>query len=143
MEITSRGIIFKEVDNKKCIISIKRTKFKENGEYVYYTFPGGHVEENESFETAVIREIYEELGIEVSIEKLFKDIFNEDLKRRELFYICNYESGNIGTGNGEEWQNVDYEKYGKYEICYIPINEIPNYNLLPNEIANDLYKKEI
>jgi len=142
MEITSRGIIFKEINNQKCIVSIKRTKYREDGEYVYYTFPGGHVESGETFEDALIREIEEELGIKVEIEKIFKDIFNEDLKRRELFYICNYVSGNIGTGTGEEWQNVDYKKYGKYAICYIPISEIPNYNLLPKDISNDLYKKE-
>ena len=142
MEITSRGIIFKEINNKKCIVSIKRTKYIEDGEYVYYTFPGGHVENGEIFEEALIREIEEELGIKVKVKEIFKDIFNEDLKRRELFYICEYVSGTIGTGIGEEWQNVDYKKYGKYEICYIPIYDFYNYNLLPKEIAKDLFEKE-
>ena len=143
MEATARGIIFKEVNGEKCIVSIKRTKYINDGEYVYYTFPGGHVEGNETFEEAVIREIEEELGIKIKVKELFKDIFNEDLKRKELFYICEYISGEIGTGTGEEWQNVDYKKYGKYEICYIPISGIPNYNLLPKEIANEVYSKNI
>ena len=142
MEITSRGILFEEIDNKKCIVSIKRTKYREDGDYVYYTFPGGHVENGETFEDALIREIEEELGIKIKVKKLFKDIFNDELKRRELFYICDYVSGNIGTGTGEEWQNVDYKKYGKYEISYIPIKDIPIYNLLPKEIANDLYNNK-
>ena len=143
MEATARGVIFKEVNNEKCIVSIKRTKYRDDGEYIYYTFPGGHVEENETFEETVIREIEEELGIKIEVKELFKDIFNEDLKRKELFYICEHISGEFGTGTGEEWQNIDYKKYGKYEICYIPINDIPSYNLLPKEIAEDLYNKKM
>ena len=135
MQKTARGIIFKEIDGNKCIVSIKRTKYTDDGEYIYYTFPGGHVENDESFTETLIREIDEELGVKVEIENLLLELYNTDLDREEKFYICKRVSGVIGTGTGPEWQNVDYKKYGKYEICYINIDEILNYNLLPKEVS--------
>lgn len=140
MESTSRAIILKKDDKGKYFISIKRTKYNGDSEYVYYTFPGGHVEENETFEETLIREVKEELGIEILIVSEFESIFNEDLNRDEKFYLCEHKSGIIGTGNGPEWTNVNIEKYGKYEIERIYIDEIKYYNILPKEIASKLEK---
>ena len=134
---TARAIII--IDNK--LVSIKRTKIKPNGTYIYYTFPGGHVENDETFEETLLREVYEELGIEVEIIEEFESLYNDDLDKYEKFFICNYVSGKIGTGTGEEWQNVDIEKYGKYEIEYIEISNLLKYNLLPEAIKEKLYKK--
>lgn len=138
---TGRAVIFTE--NKDEIISIKRTKYNENGEVIkeYYTLPGGHLEEGESFETATIREIYEELGIDVKIQELLLEMYNEDLKQEEKFYICSHISGKIGTGTGEEWQNSDYIKYGKYELTTLKIKDLDKYNLLPLNVRDEIIKK--
>lgn len=40
--------------------------------YGLWSYPGGHVEENETLEEAVIREVKEELGVELVKPKLFK-----------------------------------------------------------------------
>ena len=46
----------------------------------YYTFPGGHLEEFETLEEGVIREIKEEFGIHVSvIKKLYESKTTEDM----------------------------------------------------------------
>ena len=37
---------------------------------LYYVFPGGQVEEKESPEQAVVREIEEELGLKVDVDRL-------------------------------------------------------------------------
>lgn len=66
-EITSRGIIIQ--DNK--VLLIHRRK---NGDE-YFVFPGGGVEDDESPEEAVLREIFEETGLSVlSLEKAFEII---------------------------------------------------------------------
>ena len=40
----------------------------------YFVFPGGGVEENESLESALVREIKEEFNIDIKIEKLLFQI---------------------------------------------------------------------
>ncbi len=133
---TGRAIIF--IDNK--IISIKRIKLINGIEKLYYTLPGGHIENDETFEDATIREVYEELGINIEIIEEFAHIYNYDLNRDEKFFICKLISGTIGTGTGPEWNEYN-EIYGKYEIVIINVNEIKEYNLLPLEIKDMLIQK--
>lgn len=137
---TGRAIILTENNE---IITIKRTRYNEDGSIkrLYYTFPGGHLEGVETYEEATIREVYEELGINVELENEFLSLCNEDLQRDEKFYIAKIVSGTIGTGNGPEFQNIDYKKYGKYEIVNIKINELEDYNLLPIEVKEKIIDK--
>ena len=136
MQKTGRAIILK--DNS--IIFVKRTKYNEDGSIktVYYTFPGGHLEGNETFEQATIREVYEELSVNVEIEKEFMELYNKELNRSEKFFLVNINSGIIQNGNGPEFQNVDYKKYGKYEIVSINIKDLEKYNILPIEVKNKI-----
>lgn len=141
-EKTGRAIML--TDHNK-LVTIKRTKYK-NGKIVkeYYTFPGGHVEEGESFETATLRELEEELGIRAKIEKEFCHLFNEELQREEAFFLVKHISGEIGSGKGPEFVNINYERYGKYEIVLLDIQKLQNYTLYPLEIRDlliSLYSK--
>ena len=69
------------------------------------TFPGGHVEKNESFTDAVIREVFEETGLKISAPKLcgIKDWTNDDGSRyMVLFYKTDqYEGELISSDEGE------------------------------------------
>ena len=57
-------------------------------------------------------------------------------ERRQYFFVAKYKSGKIGTGIGEEMTNINYEKYGAYIPEIIPIDEIKNIKLLPEEIKS-------
>lgn len=136
MEITARGIIFTN-ENKDKIISIKRTKYVGGKvSKVYYTFPGGHVEGKETCVETLIREVEEELSIKVKNIEEFEHIYNEELKRDELFYTCVYSSGVLSKGNGPEWQNPDRNKYGDYEIVVIDVADVEKCNFLPIDIKS-------
>ena len=87
---SARGIILKD-DN---IILIHR--IKENKEY--YVYPGGGVEEGETNEQCVSREIKQELGIEIKILKYLYRL--EEEKSIEYYFLCEYLSGEIGSGSG-------------------------------------------
>lgn len=62
-----------------------------------WEFPGGKVEENESEEEAIVREIYEELNISVKCEDFIsKVVFIKDDKEITLsLYRCTYLSGEV------------------------------------------------
>lgn len=137
---TGRAVI---IDDNNDIIFIKRTKFNEDMSIknIYYTFPGGHLEGEETFEEATVREVYEELGVNILLDKEFIHLFNEELNRDEVFYISHIVSGEIGTGNGPEFQVVDYLKYGKYDIVKINKSELTNYNILPIEVKEKILEE--
>ena len=85
---------------------IKRKDFRE-----YYTFPGGGLEENETLEEGVKREIKEEFGIKVKVIKKLYEMYSEKFSQREYFFLCEYESGVFGTGNGPEFSgNPKYKE---------------------------------
>lgn len=60
---------------------------RKNPDWRGWTFPGGHVEQNESLTDAVIREVQEETGLTVSSPRLcgVKDWVNDDGSRYIVF----------------------------------------------------------
>ena len=127
------------------LIVIRRIKGNNENREEYYTIPGGGQEEGESIEEATLREIREELGIEVELTDKCYEL--ESQGRKQYFFVAEYKSGQIGSGNGEEMTNINYEKYGSYIPEIISANKIKNIKLLPKEIKdiilsdfNDIFK---
>jgi len=128
---SARGIILKD-DN---IILIHR--IKENKEY--YVYPGGGVEEGETNEQCVSREIKQELGIEIKILKYLYRL--EEEKSIEYYFLCEYLSGEIGSGSGPEFNDEKYINNGKYipEIHKInDINKLDLKKIITNNILQDI-----
>ena len=70
------------------------------------TFPGGHVEEGESFTDAVIREVKEETGLTISAPRLvgIKDWYNKGSRYVVLLYRAERYSGVLRSSEeGEVW----------------------------------------
>lgn len=137
MKNTARAIVKINDD----YIFIRREKKVNNELRIFYATVGGHLDNDETFEEACIREVYEELGINVEIDRIFYEEYSEELDKFEKFYIVNYVSGELGTGKGEEFTNIDVEKYGKYEVVSINENELNNYNILPTTIKEKLIEE--
>lgn len=122
---------------------IKRKDYQE-----YYTFPGGGLEENETPQEGVIREIEEEFGIKVKVIKKLYEIKSEKFYQLEIFYLCEYISGTFGTGTGPEFSNdPKYIDSGKYLPEIIPQDKIKDILLLPQNVAKmfleDLKNKKL
>lgn len=106
---------------------------------IFYTFPGGGMEQNETEEQCVVREVLEEFGLTVEpIKKLY--VYEND-KSLEHFYLCRWVSGEFGTGTGEEFE-ADRNK-GIYKPMFINISDIPNLPLMPPEVATEFYNDYI
>lgn len=83
---TARAIIFND-DGK--ILMIERHKAGEH----YFVLPGGHVDEGEVFERAAVREVMEETGMTVTIDKLLYTSTTDKFHNDQRIYLCNYLGG--------------------------------------------------
>lgn len=115
-------------------------RVKNNHEY--WAFPGGGLEDSDSsIEEALKRECLEELGVKVEVKELYMEkpsLAPDALGEMEYFYICNILEGEVGTGTGPEFTNRDIEKYGSYEVEWMPLNTIKSKNVYPLELRDKL-----
>lgn len=124
--VSCRAIIF---DNERMV-----SMYRENGDRVYYTFPGGGMENNETEEECVVREVKEEFGIDIKPVK--KVYVYEDEKSIQNFYLCDWLKGELGSGVGEEFQ--DDRNKGVYVPSLIYVNKIQDLPLMPPIVAKQL-----
>jgi len=125
MRISTRAIIFHE----DSIMVMYRNK--EGREY--YTFPGGGVNEGESLEDCVVREVKEEFGINViPIKQVYKYV---SIDSDQYFYLCKWVDGEFGTGDGEEFNEGNDNIYRPTTISIKNIEKMP---LMPSLIKIQL-----
>ena len=108
------------IENKQ-IALIKR----QNQKGTYFVFPGGHLEPNEDPVDALIREIHEELGINVNVIKLIIKFVRPHSE--EYYYLSEFCGGVFGTGNGSEFLSQEET----YEPLWVNFWELSSLNLLP------------
>lgn len=96
-----------------------RRRIKDGVAREYYVIPGGGIEENETFEDGVIREIKEEFSVDIKIN----DYLGSDESDSSIahFFKCEIASG-IPSLGGEELGKCSPENY--YEIKKVPLSDI-------------------
>lgn len=111
------GIIFKEDE----ILLCRRKPEKSLGGY--WEFPGGKVEFGESESEALIRELREELAMQVEIGKHFKTIIHqyEDVKVELIAYYCRFIQ-------------ADFILTDHDEIKWVEKRELLSFNLAPADV---------
>lgn len=121
------------------ILLINRVKKDDS----YWVIPGGQIEIGENQEQALRRECIEELGIEIKINKLFLQRPSDKPGmegQQEYFYLCDIVGGEVGTGQGPEFQpGASYE--GEYRIGWIDLKNLSDINLVPQEAKDKIIKE--
>lgn len=111
--ITNMCMVF---DGSKVLVQDKKDE-----DYSGITFPGGHVEKGESFTDAVIREVFEETGLKISMPKLcgIKDWMREDGTRyMVLFYKTDKFEGTVTSSDEGEVYWIELEEMKQKKLAY-------------------------
>lgn len=80
-----------------------------------WEFPGGKIKHNETSEDCVVREIKEELEIEIDIlQKLNHVVFDYGIKKIELIpFICEIKSGTIQLNEHLNFRWIEMDQLSK------------------------------
>ena len=73
------------IEDGNDIIFIKRTKKINGSPKTYYVLPGGHLDGDETFEVAGVREAKEELNVDIVLDELLIEEYNQDLDKLVTF----------------------------------------------------------
>jgi 8-oxo-dGTP diphosphatase len=94
----------------------KRNKDKYMG--LKWEFPGGKVEQNETFKEALSREILEELNVNIEIHKKVAEerYQDEEINITLHYYLCSLNDNNIVLSEHEAIEWVKKQDFLKYEF---------------------------
>ena len=93
---------------------------RKNPDWPGVTFPGGHVEKNESFVDAIIREVYEETGLTIESPILCgtKQFQTEKDERYVVFfYETDRFTGELKSSHEGEVFWIDRDDLAKYPLA--------------------------
>lgn len=84
-----------------------------------WEFPGGKLNEAENEEQAIIREIKEELNIEIlPIKRISSNIHDYgSFKINLIAYLCDYIAGEIELIEHKDFKFVDFENLMDYDLA--------------------------
>ncbi len=114
-----------------------------------FQFPGGHLEENESFEECLKREIMEESGIEIDNDEIKGPFLKVSYKNRdwpekgknrraEIYY---YVIKTDKTPNLDKVNYTENEKAGNFKIEEFPLDKV--IDIIKENIPNNPKNKSI
>ncbi|OBZ14725.1 DNA mismatch repair protein MutT [Bacillus sp. FJAT-27264] len=109
------GAVIRDENNR--ILLVLRKKPPEAG---HWSLPGGKVDYMETIEHAVIREIREELGLEIEIERLLC-VTNHILPAEDVHYVAPTFLANIVSGDVQNQEPHALEK-----VQWFSMQDLPN-----------------
>lgn len=132
--VSSRGII---IENDYVYLMFRR-RIKENGEMKeYYVIPGGGINENETLEENVKREVKEEFSVDVKINGYIgKDESEETIAN---FFSCSIISDTPKLG-GEELDRCTESNY--YEVRKVKIEDLDKIDVMGKDMIIKAFNKK-
>ncbi len=105
------------VENHRLLL-IKHFSHKSNRSY--WVLPGGGIEPGETEVACVVREMHEETGLRVRVERLLLDVRNErhHFYRRQKTFLCSPLEGTAAPGVEPEDEAASFEIV---DVCWIDL----------------------
>ena len=115
MRISSRAVI---IENNKVLVMFRR-KIKDGVTKEYYVIPGGGIDEGETLEQNVLRELKEEMNIDINI-KGYLGVIQDEATTQHYFH-CEITNG-VPCLGGEELERMTQDNY--YEPMFVDVEEL-------------------
>lgn len=131
MRISSRAVI---IENGK-LLTMFRRKIKDGVTKEYYVIPGGGLEDGETLEQNVVRELAEEMNVEIKVLGYLGE--RVDSETTAHYFHCQIINGTAHLG-GEELDRMTEENY--YEPTYVKIEDLKNINIYGTEFVEKALK---
>jgi len=95
---------------------------KNSNQGLKWEFPGGKIEEGEDPEGCLVREIKEELDIDIAVQDIFKVVMHRYVDRNILLlaYLCSH------TGHPKPLECND--------IAWVPVNRLMDFDLAAADV---------
>lgn len=100
---------------------------------LFYVFPGGHVEPGETLEQALVREVKEELGLEVIVGGQVAEFTYKN--RLHYYYQVSQLGGTFGSGTGKELARLPSDERGSVKPCWLPVDRLTDFLIYPVVMA--------
>ncbi len=132
MRISSRAVII----NKNGLLTMFRRKKLSDKITEYYVIPGGGKEENESYFENVVRELKEEMNVDIKVLGFLGVDDNES--GSSYYFHCEITNG-VPKLSGEELERMTDDNY--YEPRYIKECDIESLDLFGKEFVKRAKKQ--
>lgn len=123
--VSSRAVIMR--DGKLLVFKRKRFDLEEGEFLEYYSIPGGGVDVGEGIEEACIRELKEEMGVDIELKKKIaikfanhheNHVFVAEITRGEPYFVPDSEEA------------LTQGPFNQFEVRWVPVSELTVENLL-------------
>jgi len=114
LKYVTAGLVFNAAGR---LLITRRPPYKELGDL--WEFPGGKLQEGETLETCLQRELLEELGLPVDIERPFLLVDHDyrDFQVRLFTFICRARSERLQLREHSQYAWVEPEKLTAYQLA--------------------------
>jgi 8-oxo-dGTP pyrophosphatase MutT (NUDIX family) len=128
--VIPQAVILRRTRQKTEVLLVKRTSPRA------WELPGGYVELRETTEQAVVREVREETGLDVQIERLLGWYVRTGFRpHRSPVYVCRPVSG--GVRRSAEAVDIGY-----FQVERLPVGLFPWYREVVRDAANGVTHHE-